>query len=72
MVLDGALKSCSGLTDTPAVAACGVTLENSELPLVIKRLARPEEVANVVAFLLGDDSKYVTGSTYCVDGGIIN
>lgn len=34
------------------------------------RLGEPEDVAAVVAFLASDDAKYVTGSTYYVDGGL--
>ena len=34
------------------------------------RFGRPEEVASVAVFLAGDESEYVTGSTYYVDGGL--
>ncbi|MGH7756095.1 MAG: beta-ketoacyl-ACP reductase [Vulcanimicrobiaceae bacterium] len=35
-----------------------------------RRLGRPEEVARVVRFLLEDESSYITGAVYAVNGGI--
>jgi acetoacetyl-CoA reductase len=35
-----------------------------------KRLGRPEEVARVVRFLLDDESGYITGAVYTVNGGL--
>ncbi len=35
-----------------------------------RRLGRPEEVARVVRFLLEDDSSYITGAVYSVNGGL--
>lgn len=33
------------------------------------RMARPEEVAQLVVFLLSDDSGFITGAVYPIDGG---
>jgi|TARA_B110000261_G_C13055759_1_gene346079 NAD(P)-dependent dehydrogenase (short-subunit alcohol dehydrogenase family) len=30
---------------------------------------KPEDVANLICFLLSDQSKWITGTTYCIDGG---
>jgi glucose 1-dehydrogenase len=40
----------------------------SEIPL--GRFGRPNEVASVAVFLASEESSYVTGSTYFVDGGM--
>ena len=40
-----------------------------EIPL--GRFGEPVEVANVIAFLLGPDSSYVTGQCLNIDGGQI-
>ncbi len=37
----------------------------------LQRVGRPEEVAEVALFLASDRSSYVTGSTYFVDGGLV-
>lgn len=35
----------------------------------IKRIAKPEEIANVVSFLLSNESSFITGALIAADGG---
>jgi glucose 1-dehydrogenase len=42
---------------------------SDEIPL--GRPGTPEEVAAVVAFLAGDESAYVSGASFVVDGALI-
>lgn len=35
-----------------------------------KKMGRPEDIANVVAFLAGDEGRYITGQVIAVDGGM--
>lgn len=39
--------------------------------ITLKRLSEPEDVANVVSFLAGPDSDYITGQSIIVDGGMV-
>ena len=36
----------------------------------LKRAAQPEEIADVITFLASDDSRYITGATIDVNGGL--
>ena len=46
------------------------TLLDAAIPL--GRMARPEEIASVVAFLAGEGASYMTATTLFVDGGIMH
>lgn len=70
-----------GTVDTPMVRTSAEAFrENKPLEDILQkwanfhpmqRLAQPEEVASVIAFLLSDDASFVTGSSYRVDGGLL-
>ena len=36
----------------------------------MKRMARPAEIANCIAFLLSDEASFVTGANWTADGGL--
>ena len=38
----------------------------------MKRMATPDEIGKLVAFLCSPDSAYITGTNIQIDGGIIN
>ncbi|KAL0573416.1 hypothetical protein V5O48_008538 [Marasmius crinis-equi] len=37
----------------------------------LRRIGKPEDIANLVSFLAGPDSDFITGQTIIVDGGIV-
>lgn len=60
-----------GFIETPMTEALPEKVrEGLASKILLKRLGRPSDVANVVAFLVSDEGDYVTGQTINVDGGM--
>ena len=60
-----------GFIETEMVAAIPRhILEGIIEKVPLRRLGRPDEVARVVRFLLEDESSYITGALYTVNGGM--
>jgi NAD(P)-dependent dehydrogenase (short-subunit alcohol dehydrogenase family) len=62
-----------GITDTaqPRVEMGDKELYASASRIPLGRIGQPEDIAGVVAFLLGDDAGYMTGQSVAVNGGSI-
>jgi 3-oxoacyl-[acyl-carrier protein] reductase len=58
-----------GFVETDMTAALSDNLRDS-LGIPLGRLAQPQEVAAVAAFLLSNESSYMTGQVLHVDGGL--
>jgi 3-oxoacyl-[acyl-carrier protein] reductase len=53
----------SGFTKTEAGREVALGMQ------ALKRLAQPDDIARVVAFLASDDARWITGDTVKADGG---
>ena len=72
---------CPGSVDTPMLRwaadlfrgdnTVGATVEDWGRMHPLGRVARPEEVAEVICFLAGPKASFVTGADYRVDGGLL-
>ena len=47
-----------------------IGVENMFKAIPLRRLGTPEDVADVVAFFVSDDSRYLTGQVLSIDGGL--
>ncbi len=65
---------CPGTTDTPLAA--GTRAVRDEIPLefpwqetLVRRTGKPEEIAYMALYLASNESAYVTGAAFLIDGG---
>jgi NAD(P)-dependent dehydrogenase (short-subunit alcohol dehydrogenase family) len=64
-----------GVIDTPMIGEVkhmvDAAMANPTGDVVpLNRIGRPQEVASLVTFLLGDDAAYITGTIQVIDGGV--
>lgn len=60
---------CPGFTATERLKEFRGKIPLEQIPL--RRLATPEEFANVVVFLASERASYITGSSIAIDGGLV-
>ncbi len=69
---------CPGPVDTPFLHDSAIAFPDPEKAVaeagektLLKRLGKPDDIAKLVAFLAGDESSWITGSSYIIDGGTL-
>ena len=69
---------CPGYVDTPMANSIAIQSDANNPESVkqaiadatpLKRLASPEEIGDLAAFLGSDESSYITGTAMVIDGG---
>lgn len=63
------IENIARSSNTSVEEAFKVVMDKVGVPL--GRMAEPEEIANLVAFLASPEAKYITGTNYSVDGGAL-
>ena len=63
---------CNAVIETEMTDQLSETVKESVLKSIpMNKMGSPEDVANLVNFLVSDESKYITGQVINVDGGMI-
>jgi NAD(P)-dependent dehydrogenase (short-subunit alcohol dehydrogenase family) len=57
------------MTTASLVTDTGAAAKETDSLVALGRVGKVEEAASLIAFLLGDESTYITGAAYSVDGG---
>jgi len=71
---------CPGWVDTPIFTREGTGVTEAMLPAIYEnackktpmgRVSKPEEIAELVAFLASEDAMYINGANVLIDGGLL-
>ena len=69
---------CPGPVDTPLLWDSAKAFENPSIAVqhakentLLKRLGKPEDIANLALFLASDNASWITGTAMRIDGGIM-
>jgi len=69
---------CPGPVDTPLLHDSAIAFPDpksavleAEKATLMKRLGKPKDIAQLALFLACDDSSWITGSAFTIDGGIM-
>lgn len=69
---------CPGPVDTPFIHDSAVAfpdpaqaVSNAGKATLLKRLGLPKDVSKLALFLASDDSSWITGSAFTIDGGFL-
>ncbi len=69
---------CPGPVDTPflhdsaqAFPVPKEAVRDAEKATLVKRLGQPQDIAKLALFLASEDSSWITGSSFTIDGGIL-
>jgi len=67
-VIPGLIETPQSLDPVNSLGPEGLQRAGKDIPW--GRVGRPEEVASVIGFLTSDESRYITGQSLIVDGGL--
>lgn len=61
-----------GLIETDMTTSLSDEIKQSYIEQIpMRRMGKPEEIANLVSFLASDEASYITGQVITVDGGMV-
>lgn len=59
-----------GFVDTDRLRLANLPLEDMAKTVPLKRLAIPDDIANMVSFLVSEKANYITGQEFHINGGV--